>query len=187
MVSFSSFSNFLESKFLPIAAKIGAQKHLQAVRDGLIVTMPLTIAGSLFMILANLPIPGYPELMASIFGDLWAAKLSYPVRASFDLMAIFGCIGIAYRLAEKNKVDMLSSVALSLMTFFILTPYRVLFTVGDVTHVVEAIPLVYTGSAGLFGALLSAIFATELYSWFIRKNIVISLPENVRQQLRNLS
>lgn len=128
MVSFNSFSNFLESKFLPVAARVGAQKHLQAIRDGLIVTMPLTIGGSLFLILANLPIPGYPEFMASIFGDAWATKLSYPVRASFDLLALFGCMGIAYRLAEKNKVDMLSAAALSIMTFFILTPYRVLFT-----------------------------------------------------------
>lgn len=124
MSLFDKFNVFLEEKFMPIAGKIGGQKHLQAIRDGLILSMPLTIAGSIFMILAFLPIPGYYDFMLGIFGDTWMGKVLYPVRATFDIMSIFGCIGIAYRLAEKNKVDCLSSVALALMTFMILTPYK---------------------------------------------------------------
>ena len=137
--------------------------------------MPLTIAGSIFLILAFLPISGYYEFMAGIFGDAWMGKVLYPVRATFDIMAIFGCIGVSYRLAEKNKVDCLSSVALALMTFMILTPFKVSF----MNNTVEAIPLMYTGSAGLFGAIISSIISVEIYSWFIRKNIVIKMPENV--------
>ena len=34
---------FLEEKFVPIAAKIGSQKHLVAIRDGFVVVMPATI------------------------------------------------------------------------------------------------------------------------------------------------
>lgn len=49
---------------MPVAGRIAAQRHLQALRDGIILTMPLIIIGSLFLILANLPIPGYPEFMA---------------------------------------------------------------------------------------------------------------------------
>ena len=107
MSLFDKFNVFLEEKFMPIAGKIGGQKHLQAIRDGLILSMPLTIAGSIFMILAFLPIPGYYDFMLGIFGDTWMGKVLYPVRATFDIMSIFGCIGIAYRLAEKNKVDCL--------------------------------------------------------------------------------
>ena len=89
-------------------------------------------------------------------------------------MAIFGCIGISYRLAEKNKVDCLSAVALSLMSFMILTPYKVSFINNNGTEtVIEAIPLALTGSAGLFGAIISAIISVEIYTWFIKKNIII--------------
>ncbi len=175
MSLFDKFNVFLEEKFMPIAGKIGGQKHLQAIRDGLILSMPLTIAGSIFMILAFLPIPGYYDFMLGIFGDTWMGKVLYPVRATFDIMSIFGCIGIAYRLAEKNKVDCLSSVALALMTFMILTPYKVSF----MNTSVEAIPLVYTGSAGLFGAIIASLISVEIYTWFIRKNIVIKMPDNV--------
>ena len=175
MSLFDKFNVFLEEKFMPVAAKLGNQKHIQAIRDGLILSMPLTIAGSIFLILAFLPISGYYEFMAGIFGDAWMGKVLYPVRATFDIMAIFGCIGVSYRLAEKNKVDCLSSVALALMTFMILTPFKVSF----MNNTVEAIPLMYTGSAGLFGAIISSIISVEIYTWFIRKNIVIKMPENV--------
>lgn len=175
MSLFDKFNVFLEEKFMPVAAKVGSQKHVQAIRDGLILSMPLTIAGSIFLILAFLPISGYYEFMTGIFGDGWMGKVLYPVRATFDIMAIFGCIGVSYRLAEKNKVDCLSSVALALMTFMILTPFKVSF----MNNTVEAIPLMYTGSAGLFGAIISLIISVEIYTWFIRKNIVIKMPENV--------
>ena len=175
MSLFDKFNVFLEEKFMPVAAKVGSQKHVQAIRDGLVLSMPLTIAGSIFLILAFLPISGYYEFMTGIFGDGWMGKVLYPVRATFDIMAIFGCIGVSYRLAEKNKVDCLSSVALALMTFMILTPFKVSF----MNNTVEAIPLMYTGSAGLFGAIISSIISVEIYSWFIRKNIVIKMPENV--------
>lgn len=175
MSLFDKFNVFLEEKFMPVAAKVGSQKHVQAIRDGLILSMPLTIAGSIFLILAFLPISGYYEFMTGIFGDGWMGKVLYPVRATFDIMAIFGCIGVSYRLAEKNKVDCLSSVALALMTFMILTPFKVSF----MNNTVEAIPLMYTGSAGLFGAIISSIISVEIYTWFIRKNIVIKMPENV--------
>ena len=175
MSLFDKFNVFLEEKFMPVAAKVGSQKHVQAIRDGLILSMPLTIAGSIFLILAFLPISGYDEFMKGIFGDGWMGKVLYPVRGTFDIMAIFGCIGVSYRLAEKNKVDCLSSVALALMTFMILTPFKVSF----MNNTMEAIPLMYTGSAGLFGAIISSIISVEIYTWFIRKNIVIKMPENV--------
>lgn len=43
-------------KILPIANAIGQQRHLQAVRNGLISILPLTIIGSFFVILLNVPI-----------------------------------------------------------------------------------------------------------------------------------
>ena len=41
----------LSEKLLPIAAKMNNQRHLTAVRDGFIVTMPLIMAASLFILL----------------------------------------------------------------------------------------------------------------------------------------
>ena len=51
-------------KMMPVANAIGSQRHMQAVRNGLISILPLTIVGSFFVILLNIPINGYAELIA---------------------------------------------------------------------------------------------------------------------------
>lgn len=59
----------MEEKFVPVASKIGAQRHLVAIRDSFMVTMPLMILGALAVMINNLPIPGYQEFMNGVFGE----------------------------------------------------------------------------------------------------------------------
>ncbi len=60
------FVAFMEKHFIPVASKIGAQRHLVAIRDSFMVSMPLMILGALAVMINNLPIPGFQELMNSI-------------------------------------------------------------------------------------------------------------------------
>lgn len=174
-------NTFLEEKVMPVAGKIAAQKHLQAMRDGIVLAMPLLIIGSLFLILSFLPIPGYDNFMAETFGEAWRTKLMYPVGATFDIMALIVAFGIAYRLAEKYKVDAVSAGAISVAAFLLATPFQVPFTPAGGTEVMVggAIPAALMGSKGLFVAMLIAMFSTEIYRFVIQKNIVIKMPESV--------
>ena len=45
------FTAWMEKHFVPIAAKIGSQKHLVAIRDGFIGIMPITMAGAVATLL----------------------------------------------------------------------------------------------------------------------------------------
>ena len=72
-----SRTSFIERYVMPAALKIGGQKHVLSVRDGIILNMPFMLIGSFFLIFAYLPIPGYGELMASVFGDAWRDKMLY--------------------------------------------------------------------------------------------------------------
>ena len=47
--------------FEKIGYKLATQKHLLAIRDGLILSSPLTLAGSMFIILTNLPFSFWPS------------------------------------------------------------------------------------------------------------------------------
>lgn len=49
----NKFIAFMEKHFIPIASKIGSQRHLVAIRDGFIVTMPLMILGSFGVLINN--------------------------------------------------------------------------------------------------------------------------------------
>lgn len=46
-------NKFLNEKLMPVAAKIGSNKGMIAIRDGITLAMPLIIIGSLLMIIAT--------------------------------------------------------------------------------------------------------------------------------------
>lgn len=50
------FTGFLEKYLSPLGAKLGNQRHLQALSNGMMMTLPLLVIGSIFMILNNPPI-----------------------------------------------------------------------------------------------------------------------------------
>ncbi|WP_243139916.1 hypothetical protein [Romboutsia faecis] len=58
-------------KFMEIAGKIGAQRHLVAVRDAFVAMIPITMIGAIGTLINNLPIKAYQNFMASVFGENW--------------------------------------------------------------------------------------------------------------------
>ena len=168
---------FLEKHLMPVAGRIGNQKHVQAIRDGIIVTMPLTIIGSVFLIIGNFPIPAYTKWLAETG---IAEKLGYPVTASFGLMGVIACIGIAYRLSEKYNVDALTGAVLSLCTFVLVTPYNIPFLQdGKEIGTVGGIAFSFLDSGGLFVGLIMSIFTVEIYRIIVQKDIIIKMPDGV--------
>ncbi|MFE7373368.1 PTS cellobiose transporter subunit IIC [Bacillus cereus] len=173
---------FLEKYVMPVAGKVAEQRHLQAIRDGIILTMPFLIIGSFFLIISALPIPGYNDFMAGLFGENWQRALGYPVSATFNIMALIAVFGIAYRLGEYYKVDALASGALSLVTFLLATPFQVAYIIPSTKESVlveGAIPAALMGSQGLFVAMIIALISTELYRFIVQKKIIIKMPETV--------
>ncbi|WP_267900814.1 PTS cellobiose transporter subunit IIC [Falsibacillus albus] len=178
----NKLQNFLDVKLMPIAGRISEQRHLQAIRDGIILALPLLIIGSFFLIIGFLPINGYNDFMAGIFGPSWLDKLLYPVGATFDLLALFVSFGVAYRLAEKYKVDPVSAGVISVSAFMLATPFHVSFTpegAGKAVEVGGAIPQALMGSQGMFVAIILAILSTEIFRKIIQKNVVIKMPDGV--------
>ncbi|MBE7097018.1 PTS cellobiose transporter subunit IIC [Bacillus cereus] len=173
---------FLERYVMPVAGKVAEQRHLLAIRDGLVLTMPFLIIGSFFLIISALPIPGYNDFMAGLFGENWQRALGYPVSATFNIMALIAVFGIAYRLGEYYKVDALASGALSLVTFLLATPFQVAYIIPSTKESVlveGAIPATLMGSQGLFVAMIIALISTELYRFIVQKKIIIKMPETV--------
>lgn len=173
---------FLEKYVMPVAGKVAEQRHLQAIRDGIILTMPFLIIGSFFLIISALPIPGYNDFMAGLFGETWQKALGYPVSATFNIMALIAVFGIAYKLGNYYKVDALAAGALSLVTFLLATPFQVAYIIPSTKESVlveGAIPAVLMGSQGLFVAMIIALISTELYRFIVQKKLIIKMPETV--------
>lgn len=171
----SGFMNFMESKFVPVAAKIGAQRHLVAVRDGFAAIMPLIIAGSLGVLLNNMGIEAYQNLMTSIFGDGWKAFGGNIWWGTFAIMSLFIVFTVSYNLAKSYDANPLSAAVLSFATYFVLVPQ-----VSPASGGWGDINWGFTNATALFAAILIAILTTEAFRLLSKtKALVIKMPEGV--------
>ena len=173
------FTQFLEEKLMPVAGKVANQRHLAAIKDGMVITLPFIIVGSVFLILGNLPIPALASFYTNnATGQVIARWLSYPVDVTFNLLGFIACIGISYKLAQYYKLDEVSGVILSLLSFFLVTPFT--FMIEKTGESINGIiPLSRLGSQGLFVAIIMSIFTIEIFNFIVKKNIIIKMPDSV--------
>lgn len=165
----SKMNQILEEKMLPIAAKLGSNKILISIRDGITLSMPLIIIGSLFMIIASFPVEVWTNWLANVGIDTYLWK---GVDSSFGLMGLIASFGVANSLARQNKVDGVSAGIISLSSFIVVTP----FVTGEAG---SGITVGYMGSKGLFVAMIIGIISALIFNWFIKRDIQIKLPETV--------
>jgi len=163
-------TGFMEEKFVPVAAAIGGQRHLLALRDGIVMIMPLLILGSFVMIIFEFPIPAWMDFTANAgWGE--GGHEDIIVGATFGIMALVAAFGVACSLAGSYKkkngeaIDGIPAGVLSMAVFFVITQTQ---SLGD-----------GFGAEYLFVAMLFAILTAEVYRLFIQKGWVIKLPDTV--------
>lgn len=177
------FMAFMDKYITPYAAKMGAQRHLVAVRDAFVAMIPLTIIGSLATLINNAPIKALSNFLAdntfgqqikSLNGDIWFGTLA--------IMALLLVIGVAYNLAKSYEENGLQSAMIATSIFILLIPQVAKIAI-DGQPAVEGwgfIGVAYLGTGALFTAIIIGILSTEV---FIRlgklKQLVVKMPEGV--------
>lgn len=160
---------FMEKYLIPILTKIGEEKHLQGIRNGIILTIPFTIAGSIFLIISALPFSGWDQFIEPFF-----PILRVPVNVTFGALSIIAAVGIGYNLAKIYKLNTISGALISLIGFLVLqiTPEYTLDTS-------------MFGAEGLFTAIIVAVLTIEIQKFFVKRDLIIKLPENVPPAISN--
>lgn len=178
----NNFMGILEMKVLPVANKIGSQRHLLAIRHGVLATLPLTIIGSFFVILLNFPINGYDEWIAP-----YRAALDVPFRFTVGAMALYAAFGVGSALAGHYKLDQLSAGLLSVLAFLItcVVPTQVMESVPGVIEAGRWLPISSLSAASLFGAIVTSLISVEIFHFLIKRDIKIKLPESVPPMVSN--
>lgn len=173
----------IESKLMPIAQLISKNKYLLSIRDGFLISMPLLIVGSFFMLISNFPIQSWIDLLRNTYinGESISSIFSAVTNATFSLMAVFVVMGIGYNYAKFEDTNRIFGAAVSLMSWFMLMPLTTSFTPEGVTEAYEvaSIPLNWVGSKGIFVGILCAIFAVKIYKAVEKKGWVIKMPKGV--------
>ncbi|WP_131021508.1 PTS sugar transporter subunit IIC, partial [Clostridioides difficile] len=176
------FASFLERKIMPVAAKISNQRHMRAVRAGIIATLPLTIVGSFFTILLNIPIDAYMDFIAP-----FKAILDIPFRYTVGFLSLYATFGIASSLAKSYDLDTTGVGMLAVMAFLVSTivPTQVVEPVGGVIEAGRWMDMAKLNSPSLFGAIVTSLITVEIYRFMKEKNITIKMPAGVPVEVSN--
>lgn len=173
----------LFDRFLNAIVKISSTKALVALKDGFVLTMPITLIGSLFLLLANIPINGYADFMANTFGPNWNVGLNQVSGATFDILALITVLGIAYFYAKNEKVDGISSGIIALVSFLVVTASSTMSEKGELVG--SVIPKAWTGGQGVITAIIVGLISGAVFSFFVKKKITIKMPEGVPDGVSN--
>ncbi|MFR5545137.1 MAG: PTS sugar transporter subunit IIC [Intestinibacter bartlettii] len=181
MTTMEKFQAGIERFLVPIAAKLNSQRHVCAVRDSFILTFPLTMAGSL-MVLLNFVFLSPDGFVAKLlklesiipnFAE-YQNIFSPVLRGSADILAIFIVFLVARNLAKTLKADDLLTGLTAVSVYFIIYPDYV--GVDNVNHLTTK----FLGSQGLFVAIIVGLVVGELMSVLSKsEKLEIKMPEQV--------
>lgn len=165
----------LSEQLVPIAGRLNNNQFLSVLRDAFMLAFPLTIFGSIFVVLTNLPFLNKFMSDGSIanFRDMFGIASS----ATMGIMSLFVVFGIGYYLSRSYEVEAIFGGAIALVSFLMLTPFVVQPENGEL--VTGVIPLDRLGAKGMFLGMMTAFLATEIYRRMVQKNITIKMPPGV--------
>lgn len=144
------------------------QRHLIAVRDGVVSALPLVITGSLFLIIAQLP--GLEQPLRP-----YVPLLLVPYRALGGAIAIYVTFAAAYSLSRSYSLDMLASGLLALAAY-VLAALPGPVSPPPAVAVPPGLPLSRLGAGGIFAGLAIAIATVELQRFFVQRRLTIRMP-----------
>ena len=166
-----NFIDNLAEKLTPLAGKLGSSRYLAVLRDAFMLSFPLTMFGSIVVVLNNLPF--WSDDLKGTLGGLFGNGQN----ATMSIMTIFVTFGIGYYLTRSYDEDGVFGGAVSLASYLILTPFN--FTTAEGAEVSGALSLDRLGAKGMFIGMLAAFIAAEIYVRITKKGIVIKMPEGV--------
>ncbi|MDQ8759976.1 PTS sugar transporter subunit IIC [Streptococcus ruminantium] len=199
----------ISEKFMEISGKIGSQRHLIAIRDSFISMMPITMAGTVAVLLnvflrdipTNMGWTSFVEAMQPIININ-----GYVYFGTIGIMALVFAFTFGYNLSLMYKVNPLAGGLISFASFISTIPQSITISTAlngadkSLLSALEglglkivttngaaaletsewgAIALKYGGATGLFTALLIGFLATWVYASLVKRNVAIKLPDSV--------
>lgn len=182
------FMDWMEQYIVPIASKIGAQRHLVAIRDGFATIMPLMIIGSFGLLIHNFPIQTIKDMYAVGQPLHWLDVIGLNVYGgSMFLMGLFAALSIGYSLGKSYDVDGFATGLVTMASSLVLTnmfAYKAPVTWGgfDLGTVgwEPGIFAKWLGSSGLVTVLITTLITGTIFAKLAKSGkLDIKLPDGV--------
>ena len=168
-------NKFINETLVIYISKFTNTKVIKALKDGMMFSLPFLMIGSLFLLIANLPIESVSKVISeSGIGDVCSQVYS----STFSLMAFFTVIGITYSYLKNDQVITAINGALTgLAAFILLTPSSKVLDSGE--SVTGIISKDWTAGQGMICAILIGFLVGYIYSLCVKKDISIKMPDGV--------
>lgn len=187
MPALNKVQDFLQDKITPIAGKIGEQRHINAMKNGLMATMPITILGGIATIIATPPVDPKIVKPTNFFNQFllnwkaWSVSNAYvlntPYNMTMGLLGLFTVIAVAYFLLKHYKMNIAGGLLTSVVTFLIVAAPAV---APDKTKPGALfLSTNYLDAKGMFLGIMLAFLTVEITKLLLDKNIKIKLPDAV--------
>lgn len=167
----NGFMDKLAEKIMPLANKLGQNRYLMVLRDAFMLSFPLTMFGSIVVVINNLPFfnDATKGILTNLFGN--------GQNATMSIMSVFVTFGIGYYLSESYEVEGIFGGAVSLANFLILTPFVMTLENGE--DISGVLSLDRLGAKGMFIGMIAAFIAAEIYCRVTKKGWQIKMPDGV--------
>ena len=167
----NGFMDKLSEKIMPLANWLGDNRYLMVLRDSFMLAFPLTMFGSIIVVINNLP----------FFNDDTKGMLSNLLgngqNATMSIMTVFVTFGIGFYLSQSYDVEGIFGGAVAFSSFLILTPFFMSTESGETVSGVLSLDRL--GAKGMFLGMIAAFAAAEIYCRVTKRGWQIRMPDGV--------
>ena len=185
---------WFQNNVLPKVMWFVNTKAIRAIKDGMVYSMPLIIVGAVFLLLFQLPVQALAD---AVTASGLVPYLAHGYTSTFQVTALIAALGIAYQWAKNEGLEPISAGIISIGVFLILIPDYVptafLDANGEVLKVyakqgeeivetaqqVAGLDKTWLAGQGMIGAMIAGLLTGLIYSWFIKRDIRIKMPDGV--------
>lgn len=172
----NKLTHLIEDKLVPPLTKFASLKYLQILQKTFVSSMSLLLIGSLFLLVAQLPIDAWTKML----GPDLIAKLSRASGIGTQMFAVYVVAATTYyaikfyneKYPEGKQLDPMPVVMLTIGAFMLIQD-------NPVVDNVAYLSFGFLGPKAVFAAIIVALVSVEIYRFIIKKNLVIKMPKEV--------
>ena len=166
----------LELHIMTVGEKLNNNKILGILRDAFMLAFPITIFGSIMLVIANFPF--LDKLIGTENVVLLGEFLSPASTATMSISTVFIAVGIGYYYCKSVDIEPIFGGIVSLVSFLLLTPFEA--PIGDTGEMLgNVFAIDRLGAKGMFVGMFAAFLAAYIYSWIVKKDWSIKMPPSV--------
>lgn len=165
-----SIGVWVEKYIAPPLVRFGNQRHMAAIRAGLIRIIPLIIVGSIPLIFTSIPFESIAKIFAPVAGALNALN-----SMTMGFMSLYLAISLGAELAKVYNLEPTTNSLVTVASFLIVAA-----PIDLENGVIKTGGL---GAAGMFSVFIVAIIVAEVMRFCRDRKITIKMPENVPETI----